>query len=70
MIFRTIRTAARKDARLIVMDTVIPEGNEGYGAKWLDLLMLTLFAGRERDEEQWASCSKQRGSSLCGSKTD
>jgi hypothetical protein len=23
------------------------------GAKWLDLLMLTLFAGRERTERQW-----------------
>jgi hypothetical protein len=35
------------------MDAVIPMGNERHGAKWLDLLMLVLFAGRERDEEQW-----------------
>ena len=52
-ILRTIRAAAPKDARLIVMDAVIPAGNERHGAKWLDLLMLALFAGRERDEEQW-----------------
>lgn len=52
-ILRTIRAAAPKDARLVIMDAVIPTGNESHGAKWLDLLMLVLFAGRERDQEQW-----------------
>src|SRR5439155_5595778 len=52
-ILRTIRTAARPDARLLVLETVVPPGNEPHGAKWLDLLMLALFAGRERDEAQW-----------------
>jgi hypothetical protein len=52
-ILRTIRAAAPDDARLIVMDAVIPPGNEPHRAKWLDLLMLVLFGGRERDEEQW-----------------
>jgi hypothetical protein len=36
-----------------VLETVLPAGNEAHGAKWLDLLMLALFAGRERDESQW-----------------
>lgn len=52
-ILRTIRAAALDEARLIIMDAVIPAGNEHHGAKWLDLLMLVLFAGRERDQEQW-----------------
>jgi len=52
-ILRTIRTAAAPDARLVLVESVVPEGNEPYGAKWLDLLMLVLFAGRERDEAQW-----------------
>jgi len=52
-ILRTIRAAAPTGARLLVLDSVIPPGNEPHGAKWLDLLMLTLFAGRERDEGQW-----------------
>jgi hypothetical protein len=52
-ILRTIRASAPKDARLIIMDAVIPPGNTSHGGKWLDLLMLVLFAGRERDEEQW-----------------
>ena len=52
-ILRTIRAAAPSDARLIIMDAVIATGNEPDSAKWLDLLMLALFAGRERDEEEW-----------------
>ena len=52
-ILRTIRAAAPTGARLLVLDSVVPPGNEPHGAKWLDLLMLTLFAGRERGEAQW-----------------
>jgi SAM-dependent methyltransferase len=52
-ILRTIRKTARADARLIVLDAVVQPGNDPAGAKWLDLLMLTLLGGRERDEEQW-----------------
>jgi hypothetical protein len=52
-ILQTIRADAPAGARLVVLETVLPEGNEPHGAKWLDLLMLALFAGRERDESQW-----------------
>ena len=52
-ILRTIRAAAGPEGRLLVVDAVVAPGNEPYGAKWLDLLMLALFAGRERDEAQW-----------------
>ena len=52
-ILRTVRAAAPADGRLLVLDAVIPPGNEPHGAQGLDLLMLALFAGRERDEEQW-----------------
>jgi SAM-dependent methyltransferase len=52
-ILRTIREMARPGSRLIVLDAVIPPGNDPFGSKWLDLLMLALFNGRERNEEQW-----------------
>ena len=52
-ILRTIHAAGGPAARLLVLETVVPPGNEPHGAKWLDLLMLALFAGRERDEAQW-----------------
>lgn len=51
-ILRTIRAAASQDARLLVVESVIPPGNEPNGAKWLDLLMLVL-GGRERTESEW-----------------
>lgn len=52
-ILRTIRASAPDDAGLLVLDSVVQPGNDPDGAKWLDLLMLALFAGRERDETQW-----------------
>jgi O-methyltransferase domain len=50
-ILETVRTAAGE--RLIILDSVIEAGNDPDGAKWLDLLMLTLTGGRERTAEQW-----------------
>jgi hypothetical protein len=52
-ILRTIRATAEPDSRLILLEAVVPPGNEPGGGKWLDLLMLALFGGRERDEAQW-----------------
>ena len=52
-ILRTIRSAARPGARLLVAENVIQPGNDRNGAKWLDLLMLVLAGGRERTEPEW-----------------
>jgi SAM-dependent methyltransferase len=52
-ILRTIRAAAPAGARLLVLDAVIGPGNDPHAAKWLDLLMLGIAGGRERDEAQW-----------------
>jgi hypothetical protein len=60
-ILRAIRKAAPSDTRLLVIETILPEGNEPNGAKWLDLLMLTLFAGRERNDAQWRALLTEGG---------
>lgn len=60
-IVRTIRRAAPPHARLLINESVIKPGNEPAGAKWLDLLMLVLAGGRERDEEQWRSLLEGAG---------
>jgi hypothetical protein len=52
-ILRTIRAAAPPHARLLILDSVVPAGNDPHYAKWLDLMMLALFASREREEAQW-----------------
>jgi O-methyltransferase domain len=60
-ILRTVHAAAAPHGRLVVLDGVIPPGNEPFGPKWLDLLMLALFAGRERDEAQWRALLERGG---------
>jgi hypothetical protein len=52
-ILRSIRTAAPSGARVLVVESVLPEDNDPNSAKWLDLLMLVLAAGRERTESEW-----------------
>jgi SAM-dependent methyltransferase len=60
-ILRTIRAAAEGDARLLVLDAVIPPGNAPHPAKWLDLIVLAMFAGRERDAAQWRALLRASG---------
>ena len=52
-ILRAVRAAAPDDGRLLILDAVLAEGNEPHESKWLDLLMLALVDGRERDEKDW-----------------
>lgn len=58
-ILETVRAAAGQ--RLIVLESVIESGNAPDGAKWLDLLMLTLTGGRERTAEQWRGLLEDTG---------
>jgi hypothetical protein len=60
-ILQSIRRAAPPHARLLVNESVIEPGNESSGAKWLDLLMLVLAGGRERDEQQWRALLEAAG---------
>jgi hypothetical protein len=60
-ILRTIRAAAPSSARVVLIESVIQPGNEPDGSKWLDLLMLALFAGKERDETQWRELIERAG---------
>ena len=60
-ILRTMRAAAPPHARLLINESVIRPGNDADGAKWLDLLMLVLAGGRERDEAQWRALLEAAG---------
>ena len=46
-ILRTVRAAASPDGLLLLVERVQP------GGAWLDLLVLALYGGRERDEPAW-----------------
>ena len=63
-ILRTVRAAAGEKARLILLEGVIEPGNAPDGAKWLDVLMLALFAGRERTQEEWQTLLLEAGFEL------
>ncbi|MBF8276180.1 MAG: methyltransferase [Candidatus Brocadiaceae bacterium] len=51
-ILRNCRDAMNPDGKVLVVETVIPAGNEPCFGKWLDLMML-LIGGRERTEEEY-----------------
>jgi hypothetical protein len=60
-ILRTVRAAAPPEGRLVLLEAVVADGNDPAGSKWLDLLMLALFAGRERSEAQWRKLLAEAG---------
>lgn len=51
-ILRNCRDAMNPDGKILVVETVIPPGNEPSFGKWLDLMML-LVGGRERSQEEY-----------------
>jgi SAM-dependent methyltransferase len=60
-ILQRIHAATTPGGRLVILDGVVPAGNTPDGPKWLDLLMLALFGGRERTEEQWRALLADAG---------
>jgi SAM-dependent methyltransferase len=51
-ILKNCRDAMEPDGRVLVVENVIPSGNEPCFGKWLDLMMLVV-GGRERIREQY-----------------
>jgi O-methyltransferase domain len=60
-ILRTVRAAARDETRLLLLEDVVGPGDESAGAKWLDLLMLVIAGGRERDADEWRALLEAGG---------
>jgi hypothetical protein len=63
-ILRTCRTAMARDARLLVAERVIPDGNEPAEAKLFDINMLVVVGGRERTAPEYGTLLKASGFSL------
>lgn len=53
-ILRRCREAMHRDARLLIVETVLPAGDAPHPGKLLDLVMLTVTGGRERTEHEFA----------------
>jgi hypothetical protein len=63
-ILRTCRAAMSDRARILVVDAVVPPGNEFHPSKDMDILMMVFAEGRERTEEEFHELYKQAGLKL------
>lgn len=63
-ILRTIRAAIAPGGRLLLVETVIPEGDEPHLGKWLDLNMLAMVGGRERTAREYGELYRAAGFEL------
>ena len=63
-ILRTCRRAMSDDARLVLLEQIVPPGDEPSFAKLLDLQMLMLLTGRERTELEWRELLRTGGFEL------
>ena len=59
-ILRNCRDAMGNGGKVLVVETVIPSGNEPCFGKWLDLMML-LVGGRERTKEEYENLFSAAG---------
>ena len=59
-----MRRAAASRAKLLVIEAVVLEGPAPDRSKVLDIVMLTLFAGRQRTTEQYSELLRKGGFEL------
>ncbi|MFI5843769.1 methyltransferase [Catenuloplanes sp. NPDC051500] len=52
-ILTTIARAARPGARLVVVEGIVPDGDQAHPIKAMDVTMLAILGGQERTEEQY-----------------
>src|SRR5262249_40698232 len=63
-ILRHCRKVMKPDGRLLLVEAVIPPGNERSWSKFLDLNMLVIPGGMERTEEQYRALFAKAGFEL------
>lgn len=67
-ILRAVRAAASPNARLLILETVVPEGDDPHFVKTIDIVMLVSFAGRQRTAEEFRVLLADAGFRLEGTK--
>jgi ubiquinone/menaquinone biosynthesis C-methylase UbiE len=63
-ILRTVRRAIPNNGRLLLVEFVLPSGDEPHLSKLLDLTMLGVLKGRERSENEFADLFARSGFKL------
>jgi hypothetical protein len=63
-ILRTIATAAAPGARLLIVEGVVPPGDQPHLTKTIDLTMLGMVTGKERNEQEYRELLDSAGFTL------
>ena len=63
-ILRNCHRAMLPASKLLVIESVIPPGNEPYDGKFLDLVMLLIPGGKERTENEFRTLFERSGLEL------
>lgn len=63
-ILQSVRRAAEPGARLLLIESVLPETSQAHPANGLDILMLVFVGGKERTRKEYAALLKSAGFAL------
>lgn len=63
-ILKILREAMQPEARLMIVESVLPEGPEFATGKWMDLDMMVMASGRERTAVEFEALLEQCGFAL------
>jgi ubiquinone/menaquinone biosynthesis C-methylase UbiE len=64
IILRNCHRAMPPHGKLLLVESVIPPGNEPFGGKFLDLVMLLIPGGKERTKEEYQTLFEEAGFTL------
>jgi hypothetical protein len=62
-ILRNCRLAMKSGGKVLIVEIVVPAGNDPSFAKWMDLMMIT-YGGKERSEKQYRELFRDAGLKL------
>ncbi|KAF3889874.1 MULTISPECIES: methyltransferase [Nostocales] len=65
-ILNNCHCAMQEKGKLLLVEMVIPPGNEPFFGKFLDLELMTVFGGRERTEKEYRELLEAAGFQLTG----
>jgi hypothetical protein len=63
-ILSAIRKAARPQARLLLIEQIVPEGDGPHWTKLLDIHMMAYFGARQRTRQEYEALLRQGGFTL------
>lgn len=52
-VLQNVRSAMKKNSKVLIIEMVVPEGNEPSPSKILDILMIIMQGGKERTEKEY-----------------